>query len=431
MYTICAAAAIALAAPIAFAGEPEQPKEPSRADVAREYLLTDRAFTGFLVQSGDTPDGQKLREFNLRFDWVTTLFIQSRLQEAVAELRSLTKDIQAFNLRGPGNYDGPYLESTSDSPVARADAGCPGADREREDLLKRLNAITPVSEAHRTIIEIVKARAALITARPDFSNSESFLQGWNCDGLGARVKWTVDSLEEGMRFGYSSPQSYWPLIVSDGPPIAMRLPENRMEHAPDPLRDAEIAMTGRPVIIAFNGVGGDETIFEFAYGQGLLTREAHQRDAILVLPRTEFFGFYPDALPKLLNQLELFYKIDRTRVYLVGHSLGAQAALGLARKHRDLVRAMVLFAGGIGIAPGVDSKPSELPPTLMIGGELDRVFPAGNLEREIQRAKAKGFNVELRIKQNYGHVLVVNGALHEAVLWLESQGLPAARDADR
>lgn len=412
---------------VSFGAEPSRTKEASRADVAREYLLTDRAFTGLLIRSGGVPDGKKLREINARFDWITNLFIQSKLSRTVEELRLLTKDIAAAS-RAPGqDCIFPNDDAESD-PVARADAECPEADRERESLLKRLGAITPVSEAHRTVIEIVRARAALITPRPDFSNSESFLQPWNCDGLGARVGWTVDGLEKGQLFGYTSPQGYWPLIVPDAPPIAMRLPQIQMEHEPDPVRDAAIERSGRPVIVALHGVGGDETIFEFAYGRGLLTREAQRRDAILVLPRTEFFGMYPDALPMLLDQLELFHKIDRSRVYLIGHSMGAQAALGLARKHRDLVRAAVLFAGGVGIAPGAGSKPEDLPPILMIGGELDRVFRAETLRTEAALAAAGGFNVELRIKPDYGHVLVVNGALHEAMLWLESQALPLARD---
>lgn len=407
---------------------------PTRADVAREYLRVDRAFTNWVHASRDAIDDAKLREFNIRFDHVTTLFFQARMREAVAELRSLYKAIESRAKKendvvareSTWFCDGFYVEA-SDSPVASPNASCPNAEKEREELLKRLNAIAPVSEAHRVMIEIAKARAALITEQPDFSNSESFLQRWNCDGLGQRVARTVDGLEQGMLRGYTTSQSYWPLIVPDAPPIAMRKPERPQEQMEDAARDAEIEKTGRPVVIALHGAGGDETIFEYAYGVGRLIRDAHDRDATIVMPRTEFFGFYPDALPRLLDQLELFSKIDRSRVYLIGHSMGAQAALGIARKHPDLVRGIVLIGGGIGLAPQGKGKPEKLPPVLMIGGELDPIFPAKRLEHEARIAKEAGLNVEFRIKKNYGHVFVVNGALDETLVWLETQGLPSSR----
>lgn len=413
-----------------------QEAAPTRADVAREYLRVDRAFTNWVHTSRDAIDETKLREFNMRFDHVTTLFFQSRMREAVAELRSLYKAIesrtkQVYDEGGKQSTwfcDGFYVEG-SDSPVASPGTSCPNAEEERKDLLKRLSAIAPVSEAHRVMIEIAKARAALITERPDFSNSESFLQQWNCDGLGQRVERTVDGLEKGMLRGYTTSQSYWPLIVPDAPPIAMRKPERSPEQVEDAARDAEIEKTGRPVIIALHGAGGDETIFEYAYGVGRLVRDAHVRDATIVMPRTEFFGFYPDALPRLLDQLELFSKIDRSRVYLIGHSMGAQAALGIARKHPELVRGVVLIGGGLGLAPQGKEEPKKLPPVLMIGGELDPIFPAERMEREARVAKEAGLDVEFRLKKHYGHVFVVNGALDETLAWLETQGLPASRMA--
>lgn len=156
-----------------------------------------------------------------------------------------------------------------------------------------------------------------------------------------------------------------------------------------------------PVLIAFHGYQGDENMFAFAYGRGALPRLAAQQGVLLVTPRTEPFLRSPAAFERLLEELGDDYPLDRTRIWLLGHSMGAQAAALLARGHAAELAGVVLFAGG---PMGGDV------PTRAFLGSLDI---AGGMVR-------RGPQVELL--EGYGHTLGVGPNLGPALAWL--RGLP-------
>ena len=73
-----------------------------------------------------------------------------------------------------------------------------------------------------------------------------------------------------------------------------------------------------------------------------------------------------EPLETLLRELSVRYSIDQERVYLLGHSLGGMAAMGLAGARPDMIDGVVAIAGG---APFPRS--SDFPPVLAYAAERD------------------------------------------------------------
>ena len=176
-----------------------------------------------------------------------------------------------------------------------------------------------------------------------------------------------------------------------------------------------------PLIVAFHGAGGDESMFIDAYGCGELKRLAAERNCILASPLASF-TFAPQVFDAMIEQLAADYSIDRSRIYVVGHSMGSGVASNLARERAGVLAGVVCFAGGaFAAAP-------ELAPTLVYAGALDPIVNPKQLVASAGRAKAAGAPVEVREIADCGHTLIVGYKLPEAVAWLlEHQLSPAPK----
>jgi poly(3-hydroxybutyrate) depolymerase len=173
-----------------------------------------------------------------------------------------------------------------------------------------------------------------------------------------------------------------------------------------------------PLLIALHGAGGDEAIFMKGYGAGEITRLADKLGFIVVSPSTYWVMPNPSALEGILAAIAADYSIDRDRVYVLGHSLGAMAAAGMAQRDHDMLAGAVLIAGG--------SVQPERPicPTLVIAAEHDPLMLPDSLRKGAQSARDAGRDVEFRLIGGAGHVLVCDESLGEAVEWLLKHHLP-------
>ena len=119
-----------------------------------------------------------------------------------------------------------------------------------------------------------------------------------------------------------------------------------------------------PLIVALHGLGANEDSFMDAYGKTVPTL-AEQRGYIVVAPlgfRADgFYGFSlpSDASPNDRRRVELSeqdvmevlkraradYKIDDSRIYLMGHSMGAIGTWAIAAKHPTIWAALAPFSG--------------------------------------------------------------------------------------
>jgi poly(3-hydroxybutyrate) depolymerase len=168
-----------------------------------------------------------------------------------------------------------------------------------------------------------------------------------------------------------------------------------------------------PLLIALHGAGVDENAFMDGYGGGEIKRLADKHGFIVVSPSTYWCTPNPAALKGIIDALTFDYPIDRSRVYLLGHSLGAIAAATMAQGDPDDVAAVALLA-----AKDFQPPARRFPPTLLIAAQLDPVFDPLELEAAAKRAQAAHLPVEFEMMKDYGHCNMAAAALPRTVEWL-------------
>jgi len=119
---------------------------------------------------------------------------------------------------------------------------------------------------------------------------------------------------------------------------------------------------------------------------------------------------------RLDGRAERLRVVDRqmgTRVYAIGHSLGAVAITSAAAELVDSLAAGVCLAGPIFVAPAPASAAM-----LLVAGVLDPIAPPRRLERYLSAGRRAGALIEYVELDGQGHTLMVNEALPLAVDWL-------------
>ena len=247
----------------------------------------------------------------------------------------------------------------------------------------------------------VRARAALITERPDPSSSAQFLA--DPVALTAAVEREVRALGRGEKPFTLRAGDQWRTITGPAGAIPMRI------YAP-----RGVSLGARmPVVFALHGAGADENMFFEGYGAGRMKALADSLEFILVSPETNAMMRDIAGFDSTIAVLEREYVIDRSTIYVLGHSMGAAATMRLASERNSMVRAAVLLAGG-----GVPPANGRMSPLLFIGAETDLVIPIARVRASYDAAVAAGAVVEFRQADGWGHTLVVGARLDEAVRWL-------------
>lgn len=174
-----------------------------------------------------------------------------------------------------------------------------------------------------------------------------------------------------------------------------------------------------PLVIALHGAGADERAFLEAYGAGRLRELAEERGFMLVSPFTNAWARDPGAaFDAAVEAAAALHPIDRSRVYVMGHSLGAGATWATARVRGDRIAAIACLAGGCGAPPTNTTAPAPMPRTLLIAGELDPLAAPARLETAVARGREAGYAIDYRVVQGAGHTLVVGPVLPDVVQWL-------------
>lgn len=103
---------------------------------------------------------------------------------------------------------------------------------------------------------------------------------------------------------------------------------------------------GRPVFVLVHGLGGrwqhwQENVPELAEHGRVIAVDLPGFGRSAPLPGGYSFAGFADAITELVEQLDL------SRVVLIGHSLGGPTVVHVARRHPELVEAIVLGAGTV------------------------------------------------------------------------------------
>jgi predicted esterase len=170
----------------------------------------------------------------------------------------------------------------------------------------------------------------------------------------------------------------------------------------------------RPLVIALHGAGGSENLFFESYGHGAIVELCRDRGWFLVAPRSAL-GLAP--LEALIEELDRLYPIDRSRVVLVGHSMGAAQAVGAVVKSPDRFAALAALGGG-GLVPHRDGL--ERLPAFVGVGDRDFALKGARSLAEALRAAGLG-DVTYREYPGIEHLAIVQVALPDVFAFFDTR----------
>jgi predicted peptidase len=164
-----------------------------------------------------------------------------------------------------------------------------------------------------------------------------------------------------------------------------------------------------PLIIALHGLGGSEDGMLDRYAKRLPTL-AEERGYIVASPlgyRVD--GFYGSAVAattdtrerrdrelserdvmQVLKRMRADYKIDNSRIYLMGHSMGAIGTWALAAKYPEIWAALAPFAG-VG-SPATVSRFRHIP-QFVVHGDADATVNVSGSRNMVAEMKKLGVDV--------------------------------------
>lgn len=221
---------------------------------------------------------------------------------------------------------------------------------------------------------------------------------------GARLLREAEQLAQavaaGERFhGPARPGQFWLRVPTDASTFAVRL------LVPPPTEAAQ------PLVLALHGAGGSENLFFDSYGDGEIVRQCARRGWYLCAPRA---GFGVPDLAALVDALAQRYPIDRTRVFVIGHSMGAAMAVGAAGAAPGRFAAVAALGGGGQVldAPALRQLPFFV-------GTGSRDFLRAGAVRLRERLQQLEVPTEWREYAGVEHWAVVQIALPDVFAWFD------------
>ena len=464
----------------------------ARTPVSKAELAA--AFQRLEAAVDDRPAGMPRADLNRRFDSLTLLFFQNRLAEAVDALDALTLDVMGvqdaderadllramqvrvaparsalrtdeasmavtversrsgeaatITLRAGG---GEPLEITPPATVTLTMSEDVGArtidvrvskdpasdwlrlravpvtdaspDELRHKAERAIDLAAAAGRASATDLDEARARAALLTNDPSPRRTIQLVmdqaQVWSM------VHEDLDRLERGEPLFVGRRGDQWRRIDVGGVRLPCRV------FVPDSVR----AGSKPPLVIALHGAGGDECMFFSAYGQGEIVRQAERLGCVVVAPNTTVFATSPLLFDGLVERLANEWGIDRARVAVVGHSMGAAATGSIVRARPAAIARASLLAGwgGFGGVPGTGSGAMDdaaikgLPPIRVELGALDPLMEAARISASAQSLRERGARIECTVHGDEGHTMIVPTLLPAVMEWLVAP--PAATPA--
>lgn len=357
---------------------PAAPAPITRADLAAAYLRLDR------VVSAKTLDDSVRAIVNRAFDRSTLSFFAGKFLAAVTTIDSLTVTLSGAPLAAPPPAAVRMVKGKTPSVA-------------RDAFLARLAKVDSTGALAQAVVS-ARARVALLVDVPSAERSAEFLT--DPARLAADLEREVSALERKQNpYARHAGDMWRSFRGANNATIPYRI-----------VASAAVAKSAKPVplLVVLHGAGGDENMFIDAYGAGITPTMAAKNGVLLVSPATTPFGASPESFDALLAQLRTEYNVDTTRVYVLGHSMGAGISARLAGQRPGVIAAAVCLAGGAPI------KVDGAPPMLFVGAELDPLIPAKN----VQAFAAASPTATYQMLPNEGHTLMVANGIRLAFPWM-------------
>lgn len=209
-------------------------------------------------------------------------------------------------------------------------------------------------------------------------------------------------------FGPSQHGQFWLVLARDGHKIRVRLQVPECAQ-PD---------TQLPLVVALHGAGGSENLFFEGYGAGKVARLCQERGWYVAAPRLSALGGMP--MDALVDELAQSYAIDRKRVYLVGHSMGAAQAVRAVQRSPEKFAGVCALGGGGNVTE--EAALARMPFYIGVGSEDFALRSARNLRDRLQMRATGG--VRYREYADVEHLMVVQQALDDVFAWLDELAAP-------
>ena len=267
--------------------------------------------------------------------------------------------------------------------------------------LRKGVAALPVQAAGTDVLTLYDL-AGLLTALADGRTLET---NYPASDVLSQAEAALKAVQGGKRYyGGARAGQFWLRLATGKSGTAVRL------LAPD------AAKHGKPVplVIALHGAGASENLFFDGYGNGAIVRLCRERGWLLVAPRTEGLVFdFPAAA--LVDEISRLYAVDRKRVFVVGHSMGAMQAVRAAQGTPGLFAGVAALGGG---APVKASEALKAVPFFIGVGTRDFLLLTARALKD-SLVKAGVTDVVYRAYPEVEHMMVVPVALPEVFAFFD------------
>ncbi|HXA49932.1 MAG TPA: PHB depolymerase family esterase [Candidatus Acidoferrum sp.] len=150
-----------------------------------------------------------------------------------------------------------------------------------------------------------------------------------------------------------------------------------------------------PLVVALHGMGGDENSMFDSYSSGLLKREAERHGFLVVCPKgrdtaSMYRGSAEQDVLDVMAEVQRSYRVDGSRIYLMGHSMGAYGTWSIAMAHPDLFAALGPISGG-GVPAGM-VKIRHIP-EYVVHGDDDRTVAVTQSRTMVEAGKKAGAEI--------------------------------------
>ena len=166
-----------------------------------------------------------------------------------------------------------------------------------------------------------------------------------------------------------------------------------------------------PLVIALHGAGGSDNMFFDGYGNGLIARLCAERGWLLIAPTNT------TPTQALLDEVGKLYPIDRAKVFVVGHSMGAAQAVQAAQASPEQFLAVAALGGGRGVRASEPLKNVAF--FIGCGSEDFALGGARGMADSLKKAEIP--HVKFREYEGLEHLVIVQLALRDVFAFFDDQ----------
>ena len=172
-----------------------------------------------------------------------------------------------------------------------------------------------------------------------------------------------------------------------------------------------------PLLLFLHGAGerGDDLELVTAHGPPKMIAQGRDFPFVVISPQCpEDMWWSIDALHALLDEVVETHRIDESRIYVTGLSMGGYGSWGLAYTYPERFAAVVPICGGGD--PVQASNMKELP-TWVFHGAKDTAVPLQRSQEMVDALEEAGGNVRFTVYPEAGHVGAWENAYGDPDLW--------------